>query len=62
VPQCQNGCHCAARGEALDRGVSGQSAVFSRDSLAKAPLELLLKSCEELLVLHKYLESILGLP
>lgn len=36
---------------------------FSWDSLARAPLELLLKSCEELLlVLHKYLESILRLP
>lgn len=36
---------------------------FSWDSLARAPLESLLKSCEELLLmLHKYLESILRLP
>lgn len=40
----------------------GQNAA-SPGALARAPLELLLKSCEEfLLVLHKYLESILRLP
>lgn len=40
----------------------GQNAA-SPGALARAPLELLLKSCEEfLLVLHKYLEPILRLP
>lgn len=44
------------------QSLPGQNAA-SPGALARASLELLLKSCEEfLLVLHKYLESILRLP